>query len=416
MLTHSLFAPIGALTLTQAQSLSQLWEQLTIGATTHWHQILYALLSMSVIWVLRKQIASLCMRLVFKLANTKSNGVDEETLNAVQRPISFGVLLFGLWGGTLFLGHDLSGSGPVIDGKTANVVHQVVSFAWFIVLAWIGFNFCDIVSQLLSKMAHQTETRMDDMLVPILTRCLKIFVTLITLILFIQNLGYSISALLAGFSIGGVALALASQDMLQNLFGSLMIFVDRPFQVGDWIVVSDIEGTVEEVGLRSTRIRTFAETLITVPNHKIAHEPINNYSRMPKRRVHQELGIGYDTEPERIKATVHALRNVLKNHPEVDQTFWMVNMSEFGESAINILIYYFTKTTSWAHYMQAKQDINLLFMEALIELGVEIAFPTRTLYMRPDEVSEKPDLENLVHIYSPRSGSPPAPAEGEGEG
>ncbi|MFC1708385.1 mechanosensitive ion channel domain-containing protein, partial [Planctomycetota bacterium] len=282
-------------------------------------------------------------------------------------------------------------------------------------MGWVGLNLCDVVGHAIGKLTERTDTKLDDMLVPIVRRSLKLFVGLIAFILVVQNLGYPIGALLAGFSIGGIAFALASQDTLQNFFGSVMIFVDRPFQVGDWIQVAGLEGTVEEVGFRSTRVRTFAKTLITVPNSKVAHEAINNYSRMPKRRVVQHIGLGYNTEPARVDAVVNAFRMILKEDDRVDQQFWLVNFTEFGDSALNVMVYYFTKTTVWAEFLQTKQDIALKFMRALEILGVEIAFPTRTLYMREDKEPTMPPLEEAAKVLVPIGASPPAPVDDDAD-
>ena len=388
---------------------SHLFERVFESILVHWHQYILSISILIFTFIFR----GMFVRWISKhfSAWASDDELDALTIKALQRPLNFAFALLGMWGANLTLGCTLADVAPVIQGYTAEFLHKLLSLLWFIVLGWSGWNFCDVISHLLAKMAEQTDTRMDDMLVPMIRKALKVIIVMITIILLIQNWGYSISALLAGFSIGGVAVALASQDMLQNLFGSIMIFVDRPFQVGDWITVGEIEGVVEEVGMRSTRIRTFAETLITVPNHKIAHEPINNYSRMPRRRVKQVIGVGYDTEPERLEATVQSMRTILRDHPEVDQSFWMVTFQDFGDSALNILVYYFTKTTNWVNFMQIKQDISIEFMKALNELGVEIAFPTRTLYLRQDEVDEKPPLEDVVHIYSPRSDAPPPPID-----
>ena len=130
---------------------------------------------------------------------------------------------------------------------------------------------------------------------------------------------------------------------------------------------------------------------------------------MPKRRVKQTIGVGYTTDPARLEAVIQSLRAILQKHPQVDQSFWMVNFNEFADSSLNILVYYFTTTTQWAEYMKIRQDISLEFMRAIDQLGVEIAFPTRTLYMRPDQDPVQPNLQDVVHIYNPRTDSPPAP-------
>jgi MscS family membrane protein len=198
----------------------------------------------------------------------------------------------------------------------------------------------------------------------------------------IQNLGYSISGLLASLGIGGLAVALAAKDTLSNIFGSLMILLDRPFHVGDWVKAGDLEGIVEEVGFRSTKIRTFAKTQITVPNNVIANLAVDNMSRRPRRRIKLTIGITYESSPDQIRRAVTGIREMLGNHPAIDQEFFLVNFTDFGASSLDILVYCFTKTNVWEEYLEARQDVCLKIMEILDGLGLEIAFPSRSLYIR----------------------------------
>jgi len=350
------------------------------------------------------------------LSEGTESELDDRLLDAFERPLRLGLFALGVMLAAYAL--ELRFGTPArmaITPKVASIVLKVVSVTWFIVFGWLALNLCDVAGHYLELLTGKTETKLDDMLVPIVRRSLKIFVGMIVFMLIVQSLGYSIAALLAGFSVGGIAFALAAKDTLENFFGSVMIFVDRPFQVGDWVLVGKIEGTVEEVGFRSTRIRTFAKTLITVPNSKVAHEAINNYSQMPKRRVVQDIGVGYDTDAKRVEAAVNAFRQILHDDERVDQDFWMVNFNNFGDSGLNIYIYYFTSSTVWAEYMQTRQEINLRFMLALEKLGVEIVFPTQTLYMRQDQPLEKPPLEAAMKVLCPQGFSPPVPSGAAGD-
>lgn len=371
-----------------------------------WHLWAAALGIIFAGFVLRKVLTEVVLRWLGALSRRSETEIDDRLIEAIRKPAGFGVVVAGLYCALSVLN---------LDPETFAICERAIGVLFFIFLAWVGLNLCDVVAFMVERLTAQTNSRLDDQLVPIVRKTLKVFVAFVSFILIVQNMGYSVSALVAGFSVGGAAVALASKDTLSNFFGSIMIFIDRPFQVGDWIEAGSLEGVVEEVGLRSTRIRTFAKTVITVPNSRIAHEPINNYSRMPKRRVVQTIGIGYNTEPERVQAVVHAFRKVLAESEQVDQDFWMVNFTEFADSALNIYLYFFTKTTVWSEYMGIRQDLNLTFMKILAELGVEIAFPTRTLYMRQDQEPEKPDLDSLVKYKVPVGFSPPAPAADDAE-
>ncbi|GIW71366.1 MAG: putative MscS family protein YhdY [Planctomycetota bacterium] len=395
--------------MTQLEDLARtLWTALS----QHWTSYALAFAAIFAATLARKVIADWAIHHLTRLSRSTATEIDDRVVAAIRRPLGFAVLVAGLAVAIWAL---------PLSGEAEEVCERLLGVLVVVLVSWAGFNLCDVVAFAVERLTARTASRLDDQLVPIVRRSLKVFVALMAFILVVQNLGYPVGALLAGFSLGGAALALASQDTLQNFFGSIMIFLDRPFQVGDWIQVGDIEGVVEEVGLRSTRIRTFAKTLITVPNSKIAHQPINNFSRMPKRRVVQTVGIGYDTEPERVRAVVDAFRRVLAESPEVDQDFWMVNFSEFGDSALEIFVYYFTRSTVWTEYMRIKEQISLRFMEVLAELGVEIAFPTRTVYVRREVVPPKPPLEQVrQRVAVPAGHAPLAPsaddADAEGNG
>ena len=208
-----------------------------------------------------------------------------------------------------------------------------------------------------------------------------------------QNLGYSISGLLAGLGIGGLALAMAAKDTLSNLFGSVTIFSDQPFQVGDWIKVNDHEGVVEAVGFRSTRIRTFYKTEVSIPNSVVANATIDNFSRMQRRRVSTTLGFTYETTPDQMEKVLAGIRNVLKKTKGVNQDFYMVSFTGFGASALEVLLYYFTDTTVWTEYVEIRERVNLAIMRATEKAGVEFAFNSMSVYLRSGEQGQVPKLE-----------------------
>lgn len=376
----------------------------------HWKNFAMAFGAILLAFVLRKFVAEMLVaRLGIYSKGTKTQ-FDDLLLEAIKKPLAQATVLFGIWLAVVALQVKF-GDPPIapVSDRVLRFLTQGITILWIVLLGWVGLNLCDVVGELITRLTSKTETKLDDMLVPLVRRSMKLFVGLIAFILVVQNMGYSIGALLAGFSIGGVAIALASQDTLQNFFGSVVIFVDRPFQVGDWITVGGLEGVVEEVGFRSTRIRTFAQTLITVPNSKIAHEPVNNYSRMEKRRIKLNIGVEYTTSPDRLVAAVNAFRKILADDERVDQSFWLVNFREFGDSALVIFCYFYTKTTIWSEYLQVQQEINIKMMRALETLGVSMAFPSQTLYMRQDAFPEPPPLEEVIRLVCPTGDDLPTP-------
>ena len=204
-----------------------------------------------------------------------------------------------------------------------------------------------------------------------------------------QNLGYSVSSLLAGLGIGGLAVALAAQETLGNFFGSVSLVADRPFKVGDWIQVGDkVDGDVEAIGMRSTKVRTWSKSLMSIPNKVLANEMIENWSRMPKRRVKQYIGVTYSTPADTMHDLVEDIKLLLRDDEGVQQDFILVNFTDFGDSSLQILVYYFTTTTAWLKHMDIRQRINIKIMKAVEARGASMAFPTRSLHFE-GEIAER---------------------------
>ncbi|MDT8423037.1 MAG: mechanosensitive ion channel family protein [Desulfuromonadales bacterium] len=314
-------------------------------------------------------------RLLLPLADKTGSEYDDLLLKCLRRPAGFLVTIGGI---RLALDILNLPSEPVNLLRFGNALTQVL---FTCAIAWALFNLIDIFDKYLSNWAARTTSTLDDNLTPLIRKSLRVFIVFLAIIMTIQNFGYSVSGLLASLGIGGLAVALAAKDTLSNVFGSLMIIFDRPFRVGDWIQAGDMEGTVEEVGFRSTKIRTFAKTQITVPNNIVANLGINNFSRMPRRRIKLTIGITYATTPQQMRTVVERIRTLLAEHPAIDQEFFLVNFTDFGASSLDIMVYCFTTTTAWGEYLDARQDVCLKIMDILEELGLEIAFPSRSLYV-----------------------------------
>jgi MscS family membrane protein len=265
------------------------------------------------------------------------------------------------------------------------------------VFATIAFYYsADLVGLYLKKLAAKTENTFDDQIVPLVRKIIKTFVIVIGFVLVLQRMGTDIKILLGTLSVGGLALALAAQDTIKNFFGSLMIFLDKPFQAGHWVVTTDgIDGTVEEVGFRSTRIRTFENSLITVPNGKLSDASINNYGLRSYRRFKTYIAVTYDTPPDVLDLFVKGLREVVEQHPHTRKDFYNIYMNEMGSHSLNILFYIFFITPSWADELKYRHEIILSIMKLAEELGVSFAFPTQTLHMEnfPGQESLSPQYK-----------------------
>lgn len=240
----------------------------------------------------------------------------------------------------------------------------------------------DALGEVFRSKASKTETSLDDQLAPFATKSLKILVVVLGVLLALQNFGFNVVGLLAGLGLGGLALALAAQDTAANLFGSVTILLDAPFKVGDWIKIGDTEGIVEEVGFRSTRIRTFYNSLVTLPNSVVAKERIDNMGVRTARRVRQVLGIQYDTPPERVAEFVDAIRYGLLQEPQIDRERVSVTFVGFNASSLDILVnFHLLGINSIAEEHALTQKMYLEFLKIAKEHGVSFAFPTQTLFV-----------------------------------
>ena len=326
-------------------------------------------------FVIRWVIKYLMERVAARLARITTTQVDDMLVEAIKKPIEWVILILGLYLAIYTLHPPDFLMGILKTGFW-------VPFS--VLTAWMIFRCVNVFTLLLKNWAQKTDTTLDDHLIPLVERSIQIMVWILAALMILQNLGYSVSGLLAGMGIGGLAIALAAQKTLADVFGSIMLLIDRPFVAGDWIVSPDreIEGVVESVGFRSTRIRTFEQTLIAIPNNRLAEFVIDNISSRPHRRVWLKVGLTFDTPSESMREAVMQIERLLRNHPDVSQeSTLLVRFNEITDESLEIMVYYFTATTVWADYLRIREDINLRVIEVIESLGLRLAFPTRTVHV-----------------------------------
>lgn len=277
---------------------------------------------------------------------------------------------------------------------------------------WLAYRLIDVLSDFLSERASATESKLDDQLIPLVSKTLKFFVVVVGSLFVLQNRGVNVGSLLAGLGIGGVAVALAAKDTLANFFGSVMIFIDKPFQIGDWVVLGSTEGIVEEVGFRTSRVRTFYNSLVTVPNALVTNSVVDNYGARRYRRYSTTLGLAYDTPPEKLEAFCEGVRALITRTPGMRKDFYMVELKGFGASALEIMVYCFMDTPTWNQEMRVRTNLNLDIIRLAKDLGVSFALPTQTVHInsmpQPGESwpshsgPQRPDeLVDVVQGYAP---------------
>ena len=239
----------------------------------------------------------------------------------------------------------------------------------------------DAMVAILKVRAAKTPSPLDDQLVPLGGKVIKGFIWGIGLLLFLQNvLDYNISSLIAGLGVGGVAVAFAAQDMIANIFGAVMIFVDRPFKVGDAVSLEGYEGSIETIGLRSTRVRTWDGTLVVIPNKTVAATNITNLAVRPTRRTNFTIGLVYDTPTEKLERALAILRDIMATHPSTAESRAYFN--RFGDFSLNILVQHWCNVMDYEIYLRSMEEMNLAIKGRFEEEEIEFAFPTQTIQMK----------------------------------
>ncbi len=270
---------------------------------------------------------------------------------------------------------------------------RVLTIFFFIMLF---LRIADFVMIYFKRAAAKTETQLDDQLMPILDKLLAIVIVIGGVLHALQVMGVNITALIAGVGIGGLAIALAAQDTIKNLIGSVLIFVDQPFQIGDFVIAAGVTGTIEEVGFRSTRIRTIENSLVSVPNGRMMDSVIDNLGLRKMRRFKLDISITYDTPTELMKLYRQGLHEIIEKHPKTVKN-QNVYVNDMADSAITILVVVYLDVNTFTDYLKARHELLIEFIDLARLLGIRFAFPSRALYVEeyPEKKSRVPGYEHV---------------------
>lgn len=314
-----------------------------------------------VFWIFKKIVKK-------ATANTKTK-LDDIIVDSIEEPIVVFIILLGIIFGT-----DQLVFGDGLDNMISNAIYVAITLNF----TWLFARTIDaLVVEYLEPMVDESDNQLDDQLLPLAKKGVRSIIWILGILLALNNAGYNVGALLAGLGIGGIALAMAAKDTVANIFGGLTIFVDKPFIIQDRIKIGGYDGIVEEIGIRSSRIRTLEGRIIIIPNHKFTDSFVENVSSEPSRKVSLNLGLTYDTPPEKMELAMSILRDIQKNDPDLDDKIWLV-FNNFGDFAMGInFVYYITEGKDKAEVMSR---MNLNILKQFNEAELEFAFPTQTIY------------------------------------
>lgn len=304
------------------------------------------------------------------------SSVEHRAEQSMWKPVGLMVQGWVWYGGTKLIG---------LPDQILSVLLAGLRVFTVIAAVWSLFRLIDLLGGLMMRRAERTETKFDEALVPLVTTSLKILAATAGIMFCATFYDLRLQGLLGGLGLGGAAVALASRDAISNFFGSLTVLLDRPFEIGDWVVTENVEGTVEEVGFRSTRVRTFYNSVVSLPNSRLTTAVVDNMGRREYRRVKCMLAIQYDTPPDVIESFCAGVRRIIQEHPDTRKDYYHVYLNEFSDSSLNILLYCFLRSPDWGRELTGRHQLFVDILRLAKELGVAFAFPTRTLHMADGE-------------------------------
>ncbi len=312
-------------------------------------------------------------KVIQKITARTNNRLDDILFKMLQAPFLFGVMLLTIW---------IAINQLTINTETAQFIGNTYRFLVIVNITWFLVRLSNaLIIEYLQPIAEDQDSfkQFDKTVFPFVRRTILTIIWLVGLVMALSNVGVDVKALMTGLGIGGLAFALAAQDTLKNVLGGITIFFDRPFRVGDRIILDKYDGFIEDIGIRSTRIRTLERKLVTVPNYKIVDAFIENVSEEPMRRVLTKIGLTYDTTPEKMKLAVELLKNMPQKVALIDEKDVFVFFSDFGDFSLGITFIYFIKKES--DILDTISKVNFEILESYNSNGLNFAFPTQTIHM-----------------------------------
>jgi len=335
-------------------------------------------------FIFKKLISKYLSHLLFKIVGKKGAEVGIDKFDALlTKPIGFCIMLSIIYLGSSHIEYpSVWNLAPENEVGLKMLINKGFSLIYIYSIFRIFLRLIDYIGLILLKRAEETASKMDDQLIPFVLEIIKFVVYVFAIFIILGSvLGVNIIALTTGLGIGGLALAMASKESLENLLGSFTIFLDQPFTVGDIVTVGAVTGAVEKVGFRSTRIRTFDKSLVTVPNKKMIDAELDNLGLRPVRRVKFNIGLTYETAPEQIKAIVTDIQEMINLHEKTNQD-GRVRFQEFGSSSLDIMVMYFVNSPKWEDLINVKEEVNYKIMEIVKKHNSDFAFPSTTVYLQ----------------------------------
>lgn len=344
-----------------------------------------------VVKILSKFLLKFVLYLLQKKQSEAMTELFKEIFESFYSPIGF-LTAIGFW----FLCLNLF----PISGKGFQFILLVLELSLSVVVIWILYKMIDIFTKFLKFRYSNNEHKpmIDLQLLPFMRKTMKVFVVLIGFLVIIQNLGVNVVSIMAGLGIGGLIFAFAAKDTAANLFGSIMILLDRPFKVGDYIVVGNTDGMIEEIGFRTTRIRTFYNSLVSIPNAEVANVKIDNMEERIYRRTLSKIGIPYDTPPEKIEGFLEGIKNIIKANSYTRKDYINASLNGFTEYCLEIFVIFYLAVPSYLVELAEKNNIFLEILRLANDMEIVLAFPTQSIHLETTPDKKKPRRSRRLNL------------------
>lgn len=405
------------------QEIRLVWDRGVFGVETD--SILLAIAIFVLFVMLRGLFTTIVIASLRKLTEKTATTIDDQLVDALKGPLRFTFFVAGL-----FFAERVAPLPPEVDMLVVKVVRSMIAFTIF----WAIYRMATPLSYLLDKAFNAMRGQeLGDALKRFAVRVFRVIIVVIGAAAILEEWDFDIAAVLGGLGLVGMAVAFGAQNLIANLFGGLVIFLDKIFVEGHWIKSAEVEGTVEKIGFRTTKIRRFDKGLVTVPNSQLSDAAVINFTMMTNRRIYWKIGVEYRTTQQQLAQIVNGINHYVRNgedfetSPELVST--LIHVDSFNSSSIDIMLYCFTKTTSWGEWMRVKEDLLYHIKELVEDAGTGFAFPSSSLYVetlpfgKPEAIPVQ--LEEAPVEARPAPGKRPSSseqidrgptAEGEGEG
>ena len=350
-----------------------------------WYNSIVALIGFAIVRYLYKKVI---LRILRKVTELSPFSYDEDILNAFEQPINVMLYIGGIY--------TAINLAPIATDYWAAFFDKVLRSAIVLCFFWGCYNMSDTTHGVLMKVLERAGIRSEEAVSNIFSTILRVLIVVLCFVTVAKEWNYDISAFIASLGIGSLAVAFAAKDALANVFGSLIIILDKPFQVGEWVLANGYEGIVEKVTFRSTCLRTFPHELVYIPNSLLSNTPIINYSRREKRRIDFILGLTYSTTHDQMQSVIDKIKEYLAAQEDLHTDDIRVHFFEYGASSLNIRVTCHAKTGEHLRYLDIVQRINLALMEIMENLGVSCAFPSTSVYFETPLKNELVDAKDLV--------------------